>query len=142
MTLMLNKVIKDTAWQFSRFITVGLSNAVIDFLVYIILTRSLIWWRDHYLLANAIAFIIANFNSFFWNRRWTFNINQGGLIKQYFQFLGVSVIYLGFIQFGLWLLVGWGGMYDLFAKIIVIVVGMVIYFSVLKRFIFFQHPTS
>lgn len=128
--------IKNTLWQFSRFLTVGVGNALVDFIVYIFLTRSFIYWQEHYLLANFLAFLIANFNSFYWNRRWTFKVKHGKIWRQYFEFLSTSLVYIGFIQLGLWWLVSHLGVYDLLAKIIIIGLGMILYFRVLKKLIF------
>lgn len=119
-----------------RFLVVGTSNAAVDFVVYLILTRSFLFWREHYLMANAVAFILANLNSFIWNRHWTFKAKEGGIWRQYAGFFSTSLVYLAFIQAGLWLLVSVWGMYDLLAKVIVIGLGMILYFTVLKRFIF------
>lgn len=104
--------------------------------MYVVLTRSFVVWREHYLLANAVAFLVANGNSFFWNRLWTFNGTQGSAWRQYGAFLGVSVVYLGFIQLGLWFTVSELGLYDLVAKVIVIGLAMLVYFTVLKRWVF------
>lgn len=124
--------------EFWRFATIGSLNAVVDFLVYLSLTRGLAYMQQHYLLANSMAFVMANLNSFYWNRRWTFNVNHGNPYRQYLEFFTVSVIYLGFIQFGLWLLVSRFGVYDLLAKVIVIGCGMLVYFGVLKRLVFWR----
>jgi len=128
--------------QFSRFLAVGSLNALVDFLVYLSLTRGFMVWQRHYLWANAVAFLLANFNSFMWNRWWTFRARHGHPLRQYLEFLGVSIIYLGFIQAGLWLLVSQGGVFDLIAKVIVIGFGMALYFLVLRRVVFARQPPS
>ncbi|MDP3986391.1 MAG: GtrA family protein [Candidatus Veblenbacteria bacterium] len=122
--------------QFGRFAVVGLGNALVDFVVYIALTRGLAWWQEHFLLANAVAFLLANINSFIWNRWWTFAARQGSPLRQYGEFLGVSLVYLFFIQLGLWLAVAGLGWYDLWAKVAVIGLGMLLYFIVLRRWVF------
>lgn len=127
---------RSLAGEVGRFLVVGTSNAVVDFAVYLILTRSFLFWQKHYLVANAIAFVLANLNSFFWNRHWTFKASGDNIWRQYAGFFSTSLVYLAFIQAGLWLLVSVWGMYDLLAKAIVIGLGMILYFSVLKRFIF------
>jgi putative flippase GtrA len=121
-----------------RFLIVGSTNAAIDFFVYFLLTRALAYWAEHYLQANALAFLIANLNSFIWNRFWTFTVRHGNPLRQYAEFLGVSIVYLGFIQLGLWLLVSRLGIFDLLAKVIVIGLGMLIYFGVLRHIVFWR----
>ena len=135
-----NIVRRDLVGEIWRFLTIGTINAGVDFLVYISLTRGFVFMSEHYLLANSFAFVVANLNSFYWNRRWTFNVSHGNPYAQYVQFFGVSIIYLSFIQFGLWLLVSRWGLYDLLAKVIVIGVGMLVYFTVLKRLVFWRKP--
>jgi putative flippase GtrA len=125
-----------------RFLTVGSMNAAVDFLVYLSLTRGFDYWAEHYLQANALAFLIANLNSFIWNRFWTFTVHHGNPWRQYTEFLGVSIIYLAFIQLGLWLLVSQWGVFDLIAKVIVIGLGMLIYFGVLRHLIFWRSRTQ
>lgn len=122
--------------EVSRFLLVGTLNAVVDFLVYLSLTRGFVWWDHHYLLANALAFWVANVNSFVWNRLWTFSIKHGQFWRQYLEFFSVSLIYLGFIQLGLWVLVSHWGWFDLLAKVVVIGLGMILYFTVLKKLVF------
>ncbi|HAO81102.1 MAG: GtrA family protein [Parcubacteria group bacterium GW2011_GWD2_43_10] len=121
-----------------RFLTIGTINATVDFLVYLSLTRGFDYWAEHYLQANFFAFLIANFNSFIWNKFWTFSARQGNPFRQYLEFLSVSLVYLAFIQAGLWLLVSRWGVFDLVAKVVVIGLGMFVYFVVLRHWVFWR----
>lgn len=125
-----------------RFLIIGCLNAAVDFLVYLSLTRGFGWWEQHYLWANALAFWLANINSFVWNRLWTFNAYESRWFKQYAAFLSTSLIYLAFIQLGLWLLVSYLGWFDLLAKVVVIGLGMILYFIVLKKLVFWPPKQS
>lgn len=111
-------------------------NAVVDFTVYILLTRNLPWWQEHYLWASALGFYMANINSFLWNRYWTFAVKHGSVWRQYFSFLGSSLAYLGIMQVGLWALVSVFNIYDLLAKVVVIGLSMILYFAVLRHVVF------
>ena len=49
---------RDTAVQFVRFAAVGPTNTVLDFGVYVALTRGTDWWRDHLVLAATVSFCV------------------------------------------------------------------------------------
>jgi len=127
--------------QLSRFAMVGVSNSAVDFIVYIALTRGSIYWAQHYLVANAFAFLVANINSFVWNHRWTFHGRRGRhMLRQYLQFLLSSLIYLAWLQIGLWLAVEYGHWYDLIAKVVVTGTAALFYFTSLRHLVFRSLP--
>ena len=80
--------------QFVKFFVVGIINTAIDFLVLnteMLLTG--ITSGPYMLLLNSISFSVATVNSFFMNKRWTFEDKenkQSGV--KFSQFLIVSVI--------------------------------------------------
>ncbi len=134
---MLNPL-KPGSWlaQFVSYATIGLSSAVVDFSIYVLLTRGFPFWSRHLLWANAVAFVFANLNSFYWNRRLTFGASGSAALRQYLPFLAVSLVYLGVIQLGLWFAVSRLGLYDLLAKVLVLGLAALLYFTVLRRWVF------
>lgn len=130
------------AWlrQFSRFALVGASGAVVDFGVYLLLTRGSPFWAQHFVVASSISSLTAATNNFFWNRRFTFQGSGQALVQQYVRYLGVTVLYLAFIQVGLWVLVQQAHLYDVLAKALVLGVAVLIYFTTLRRYIFVPRP--
>ena len=122
--------------QFVSYATIGLGSAVVDFAIYITLTRGFPLWSQHLLWANAVAFLFANFNSFYWNRRFTFAGSGSSALRQYLPYLAVSLLYLGAIQLGLWFAVSRLGLYDLLAKVLVLGLAALLYFTVLRRWVF------
>jgi putative flippase GtrA len=54
---------------FLKFILVGVSNTLLNFLVFFITFRLL---NIFYILSSVISFIFAFTNSYFWNKTWTF----------------------------------------------------------------------
>lgn len=62
------KKYKDLLIQFVKFGMVGLSNTFISLAVYYIL----VYFRIHYLLANACGFVISVINAFYWNNKYVF----------------------------------------------------------------------
>ncbi len=129
-------MVQDWVHLFVRFALVGLTNVTLDFTVYLSLTRLFTWWQVHFLLANAVAFAVANTNSFLWNRHWTFSAREGSARRQYINFLITSLVYLGVIQGGMWSLVKVVGWPDIQAKLVVVAVAAAGYFIFLKLVVF------
>ena len=76
--------------QFVKFCIVGVSNVVLDFVVYIILTR---FFNIYYLLANAGSFLVAVTWSFFLNKNWTFRARLGENVREkYIKFFAANVV--------------------------------------------------
>lgn len=126
-------------WQLIKFGAVGSLNTVIDFGLYFILTRSINFFAVHFLWANAIAFYLANLNSFIWNKQWTFRQEDKKpktWLRQYAEFFSISLIYIFTIQFGLWFLVTELMWPDLIAKALMTVVATTLYFSVVRKVVF------
>jgi len=115
--------------QFIKFSLVGVGNTAIDFTVYFILTRVFDWWSEHYLLANVMAFFCASLFSFSMNRIWTFRVFGAGRLKQYIRFIAVNIIALILVQLTLYVVVDMFGVYDLFAKIVALMVSVVVNFT-------------
>lgn len=130
--------IKFARWQFGRFVAVGSMGVVVDFVVYIILTRGSLFWLEHFLWANILSFFVANLHNFFWHRRWTFGIKGQRLFNDYAKFLSASLGYLLLIELGLVVFTRYGGWLDLIAKGVSTVIAVAIYFFVLRTFIFKQ----
>ncbi len=82
--------------QMAKFAAVGALNTLLDLGVLnglIFLSGiALGWW---YSLFKGISFIIANVNSYFWNKHWTFGSSEKANIKEFSQFFVVSLIGLG-----------------------------------------------
>lgn len=78
------------AAQFIKFCVVGVSNLLIDYSISYVLTFHFgLWW----VLAQMISFSVAVTNSFFWNRRWTFQAHNGeNHAQQYVMFFTVNII--------------------------------------------------
>jgi putative flippase GtrA len=98
-------------WQLTKFIIIGVLNTVVDigFLsllifsvrnyFYIDTTDNLMtlgaWTVTFYSLYKGLSFIIANINSYYWNKYWTFQGNNKKTSSEITQFFVVSI--LGFI---------------------------------------------
>lgn len=123
--------------QFIKFSLVGAVNTLIDFSTFFLLTRTMPWFRENYLVANALAFSLAVTNSFLLNKRWTFkDQNKANLATQYLKFFGLSFITLIITEICLYYLIQQLNIYDLLAKVLVILISVIINFFISRSFIF------
>jgi putative flippase GtrA len=92
--------------QFIKFLVVGASNTLVDFLV----LNFLIWFFKIYsgwqiIILNSISFSCAVVNSYFLNRYWTFRkVKKKRAAVQFFKFFIISIggilINSGIVYFG------------------------------------------
>lgn len=73
--------------QISRFVVVGILNAIISVGSYFILLDLNIY----YIYSSLMAHIIGITNSFIWNKLWTFK-SKGNLLIEYLKFNSVYVV--------------------------------------------------
>jgi len=78
------------AVQFVKFAAVGAFNTVLDFAVYLWLTRSFRFWAGHIVGAASVSFILAVASSFILNTLWTFRQDIGGWRKRSAKFFLVA----------------------------------------------------
>lgn len=100
--------------QFIRFCIVGAINTVVDFGVYIALTRPFPFWGSHLVLASVCSFIVAVSSSFLLNNYWTFGLRRLEL-KRSIKFVLVALGGLGWNALTFFVLHRLGT-YDLLAK--------------------------
>lgn len=117
---------KHTIKQFIRFALVGCLNTGLDFMIYAALTRLFLFWEEHYLIANFIAFSTATVNSYLLNKYWTFKDKSKKHSQQYAKFFTVSFIGLLLTEIILYMLVE-AGMHDLLAKLLAI--GVILFWN-------------
>lgn len=79
-----------------RFLLVGVLNTVLGFAIYYICFKIL---NINYSYSLSIAHIIGVINSYYWNKRWTFNVKQGSK-KMIFKF-GLIYLCTFFINYGI-----------------------------------------
>lgn len=84
-------------FQFSKFVITGFMNAAIDFgILNLLIYLSGISAGVGFIVFKGVSFIIANINSYVWNRGWVFKRDQTSTPpmtqKEYAQFLLVSVV--------------------------------------------------
>ncbi len=85
--------------QFVKFAVVGVSNTVVDFLVFQLLNLTLGWSY----IAQVIGYSAGILNSYFWNSRWTFRQEHDRSAREKTGFLIVNLVSLGVSLGVLWL---------------------------------------
>lgn len=124
------------AQQFVKFSLVGVTNTALDFATYTALTRGWFGFSLHYLQANFFAFFLSVVNSYYWNKRWTFR-HEGTRHRVLFaKFFLVNLVTLGFYELFLYLLVGRAHVYDLYGKLIALIVVLVWNFGANRHWTF------
>lgn len=87
--------------KFIKFGVVGGSGVIVDFFFTWLLKEK---FRVHKYLSNAIGFSIAATTNWFLNRIWTFHSQNPELLREYTDFLIISLIGLGINSMVLWIL--------------------------------------
>ena len=88
------KIIK----QFIKFGIVGISNTIVSLAIY----YALVFIGLHYILSNAIAFVISVLNAYYWNRKYVFKSheNKAAILPKIYAaysftfFLGTGLLFL------------------------------------------------
>jgi putative flippase GtrA len=119
-----------TVKQLVKFGFVGSFVTVIDFSIYFTLTRLFVWWGEHFLIANGVAFLTALTTSFFLNKFWTFRNDHKAYRKQSAKFFLSNLIALGGTQGILYILVGLLEWSDIIAK--PLAVGVIVFWNFLS----------
>jgi putative flippase GtrA len=63
--------------QTAKFAVVGISNTLIDIGTYLFLTHFILLFSQQLILAKSLSYSIGVINSFYWNRKWTFQSEVG-----------------------------------------------------------------
>ena len=103
--------------QLGKFCVVGAVGYVINLAVYEALRHAGL----HYLAAATCSFLVAVTSNYTWNRLWTFRAQRGHLGVQGARFFVVSLAALGANLLLLELLIGVGGLNQVLAQAIAIV---------------------
>jgi len=82
------------AFQFGKFVSVGLANTAVDFgVLNVLIFLTGITFGIYYAIFKGISFIIASTHSYLWNKFWTFQKKEAGQAgKELLQFFIVSLI--------------------------------------------------
>src|SRR5262245_59439749 len=90
----------DIVKQGAKFGLVGISNTLIDYAMYLTITKLFSLSLDKVFIAKFFSGTAAMINSFYWNRRWTFR-SQAGVATSGIRFLAATLISIWIIQPGM-----------------------------------------
>lgn len=127
---------KEQVRQFYKFSIIGVSNTIIDFSIYFVLTRTVLTFSFGYLLANVISFSIAVTNSYIWNRLWTFRSASTNKVLEFTKFYFVNLSGLVLSTGLLFLFVHYAHLHDTVGKVIAISIVLFWNFLINKFWVF------
>src|SRR5688572_23245899 len=124
-----------TMGQFVRFAAVGAFNTVLDFGVYVALTRGIPGWSERYVAAATVSFLVAVASSFLLNTFWTFRSDLNLWHRRAPKFLIVAAGGLAWNAFIIHTLTVMGA-HDIIAKLVA--TGLVLFwnFTLQKKWTF------
>lgn len=127
--------------QILIFGIIGAINALIDFSIYVLLTRNFEFWAKYFLIANIISFFIANVFSFFMNKNFSFNNKEKISVAQYLKFLLTTIFSLIITEICLLIFVRLLHTLDIYGKLLGIILGAIWNFTIYK-IVIFKNKTS
>lgn len=81
------------ALQLAKFAAVGAFNTFLDWgVLNILIALTAVVSGTGYALFKGISFIVANIGSYYWNRYWTFGVQEKATNKEFGKFFGVSLV--------------------------------------------------
>jgi len=134
---------KKTGVQVLRFLPIGVLNTAVDTGV----LNLLIWIFQIFagpwlIIMNFISFLIANINSFVWNKYWVFKKKKSNIILEYLGFFATSSVVLGIHSVVIYAITSIGPFFigpwawALFAKLVAVGIGLFWTFLSYKFIIF------
>ena len=82
--------------QLAKFAAIGALNTLLDLgILNVLIFATGIAFGYWYSVFKGISFVVANVNSYFWNKRWTFGSSGGANVKEFGQFLAVGIVGFG-----------------------------------------------
>jgi putative flippase GtrA len=85
-------VSKKTGGQFAKFITVGISNTLIDVgVLNLLMFLAGIYEGTLIIVFNVISVSLAIINSYYWNKHWTFDSKEKTEVQEFGSFVAVSL---------------------------------------------------
>ncbi len=123
--------------QLTKFIISGGSLTLVDFAIYIFLTRVFLFWQTHYLWTNFIAMSVGALASFILNKTWVFKDKGDNIASQYIKFWVVGAAGgMVFYQYLLFAFVEYFSVYDILAKAFAAFIVLFFRFVIQKFWIF------
>ncbi len=118
-----------------RFITVGVMNTLVDFLLFFICYQAI---GIYYTISQVIGYSGGVINSFIWNKLWTFESknNKGQTALEFLRFMVINGISLSVSVIGIKWLVETASWNVLLAKVLVTLIAQLINYTGYKLWVF------
>ena len=131
----MNRTIRLRSNSFVRFAIVGCSNTILDFTVFTILREM---FGVYYLWCQAAGYTFGTLNSFFLNKKWTFESKTSSFqtSMQFGKFIFVNLVSLGVSLIGLRLLSGHWHINVYIAKVAVTAISQLVNYSSYRFWVF------
>lgn len=122
-----------SVYQFGRFLIVGITSALIEIGILVVLVERL---QISYLHANVIAFVITNLLNYLLSRLWVFTSDSNKVWSEFFAFILFVSVGLGINQLFLWFFVEYAGWDYKISKVMAIGLTVVWNFLTRKHLVF------
>lgn len=122
----------DNAKSFVKFGIVGVLNTLINWIIFIVLSASGIY----YIISNVIAYTVATINSYLLNAKWVFNNGDNYTKETTIKFIILNLIGLVLNTVILYVLVDILNIRKVIAMIIATIIVMIINYFVNKLWVF------
>ncbi len=132
MKKLIHKIPKDLK-QFIKFCMVGMVSLAVNMAAYTLFTR---FFAIYYIVSDVLAYITALINSYLLNRSFTFRNKHKRIGIQFIKYIAVYMVGMIASATLLYIFVDKLGLYDLFAKLLVIGIVMIWHFTAIKFLIF------
>jgi putative flippase GtrA len=125
-----------TAKELIKYTIVGNANNVLDFGLYVFLTRAFNFWHEHYLIANIITMLTAGITRFVCHKKWTFRDSGRAINKQFLKFIITLFLTLFAGDLFLFILVERVAINDVLAKLLSSLLTTLITFRLTSSWVF------
>ncbi|OIO15958.1 hypothetical protein COV56_02055 [Candidatus Kuenenbacteria bacterium CG11_big_fil_rev_8_21_14_0_20_37_9] len=119
-----------------KYSIVGNFTSILDFALYIYLTRFFPFWKEHYLTANFFAILIDSVIRFILHKKWTFRNEGKNIHTQYLKFTIVCLLIMLTGEVLLYTAVEYFGIGDVLGKLISSVIITMFAFLSTKLWVF------
>ena len=122
--------------ELMKYSLVGNFSNLIDFGLYIFLTRAFSFWRENYLIANLISLFVASLFRFIFHKQWTFRDSSQRVYAQYFKLILLLLVGLLLNEAILFISVEFLVIHDLIGKLIAVVLGTLFIYYFTRTWVF------
>jgi putative flippase GtrA len=118
-----------------RFMVVGVVNTLIDMVVYVLLTRSIVFFAAYLTMAKFLSFFAGTVSSLYLNRTWTFKVTERLTPAEILRFYTTAAVSMS-VNVAMMHLFLRMGVYDLYALVLTTIVTFGVNFALSKFWVF------